>query len=249
MSQNETYYFDTFQTETCQIEALSQNGSYHFGMFQIETYQSETVYQNETFHNEAYQTEIGAKMHFAFLKLKMFFHLVFLKFDLRFSNSKMFFHLRFLKSKVTVLAIVLSFLNTGCGQPEHTNFVAIEPLVVPYVAIFEAESVARGLPPVTNLVVQFGFTLWPQLAYCHMITYEVPLVIVNAKWWQSASEGQREALVMHELGHCVLERGHNNAYNSISAPESIMNAYLLDARQYETHREYYLDELFGRARL
>src|SRR5690606_17670169 len=49
----------------------------------------------------------------------------------------------------------------------------------------------------------------------------------------------REQLMFHELGHCILNRSHTNSTNSIMYP------YHLSANYYINHYVNYIAELFG----
>ena len=66
---------------------------------------------------------------------------------------------------------------------------------------------------------------------------------IRQDWWQNASLLSREALILHELGHCVLGRGHNDELFPDGREKSLMNSYLLRDRVYGPNREYYLKEL------
>jgi hypothetical protein len=79
--------------------------------------------------------------------------------------------------------------------------------------------------------------------------YMTPRVEINRSYWDSptVSNSDRESLVFHELGHCLLGRGHDDAnvpgYNWLDA--SIMNTYHLPRAYYENNWQYYMRELFG----
>ncbi len=71
-------------------------------------------------------------------------------------------------------------------------------------------------------------------------------VTVDINYWNNTSELNREMVVFHELGHCVLLRDHEeySFQNGICA--SIMNSGTTNCSlAYNlSNREYYLDELF-----
>lgn len=75
-----------------------------------------------------------------------------------------------------------------------------------------------------------------------------PIVILDRRYWNGHDEFGRETLAFHELGHCILGRGHDNRTITIDGetiPKSIMNGHVLRRSVYLLHREYYLQELFG----
>ena len=69
-------------------------------------------------------------------------------------------------------------------------------------------------------------------------------VELSTNAWDRGSETFREMLVFHELGHCLLGRGHKNSRHSDGRLESLMNSYLFDQRIYLANRDAYLKELF-----
>lgn len=53
-----------------------------------------------------------------------------------------------------------------------------------------------------------------------------------------------EALIYHELGHCLLMRAHKNEVDSRKAPVSLMNSNGVVGETYQADRDGYLKELF-----
>lgn len=77
---------------------------------------------------------------------------------------------------------------------------------------------------------------------------EIPHITANMIEWKLMSEDKREALMFHELGHCILNRRHDSEYVEIKGkwvPRSLMNPFILSSQIYLENREYYLDELFS----
>ena len=72
-------------------------------------------------------------------------------------------------------------------------------------------------------------------------------VRIKRSWWEQASYDSREFLILHELGHCFLDREHNENFiemNGEIIPESIM--YPLEfgwQYYYGYYKEYYFEEL------
>jgi len=72
---------------------------------------------------------------------------------------------------------------------------------------------------------------------------------VNEKAWKEAGVLGREQIIFHELGHCVLNRGHDDTLTTVgsykSAKKSIMNASVFgDSFVYRDNKDYYYTELF-----
>jgi len=77
-------------------------------------------------------------------------------------------------------------------------------------------------------------------------------IYVDADAWALLSEISRTNLISHELGHCLLNRQHNNNvffldnqfYVDPFAPVSIMNATLIQDVDFLADSTHYWDELF-----
>lgn len=82
------------------------------------------------------------------------------------------------------------------------------------------------------------------LATCYLDS-DSALIRVYTPSWDTLNSVQREILFLHELGHCILYRGHLDTYNAIGHPSSVMNTRILNSLVYEANKEYYLNELFG----
>ena len=70
---------------------------------------------------------------------------------------------------------------------------------------------------------------------------------IDYSFWFTADHWQREVLIAHELGHCVMNIiGHNNKVvktEGYERPASIMHKNVLDSYDYYANRDYYLKEL------
>lgn len=69
---------------------------------------------------------------------------------------------------------------------------------------------------------------------------------LDQKYWDNADDLDRESLMFHELGHCVLNRDHDEEFEPshifILRPRSLM--YPVSFYQYRLHRMDYIKELF-----
>lgn len=161
---------------------------------------------------------------------------------------------KFFKPTKRVFAFLVLHLTllsvSGCAT-YHKAVLSIEPLLGQYVVDFEAEALWHNKPLIVeDLVVKFGPMVdHDSVGYCWQPANGTPVVVIDAAYWQTISAAEQEILMFHELGHCVLHRGHNNALDSNHMPSSIMYWQLFDGSYYETNRESYLHELFGHAKL
>lgn len=143
-------------------------------------------------------------------------------------------------------------LLVGCGRPPTPEEVAEFD---PYFQRFEAYSVqfGRATGGDTDVRIVFG-ELAPGVAgLCQQTTFQSPKVVVNRAVWNARSVASREALIFHELGHCLLGRDHRDEMKTEvrtsdgrerSIPASLMNLRGVPGTIYFENKEYYLRELF-----
>lgn len=117
-----------------------------------------------------------------------------------------------------------------------------------YVEAFEkdAATLNRGLT-VNYIEIKFGELNDGTLALCSL-GVGTPLITVNQSLWGNLDETQRQLVIYHELGHCVLKKGHANQEIRIPGQRiklSIMNQHPLDLTDYLKFRKDYLNELFN----
>ena len=158
---------------------------------------------------------------------------------------------------------LLLFLLTGCRrepEPAHALTYQVPEEVIPFVEQFKAEALQRGQTlPVNDLIVQFGKTSAENICAVSLIRQNQTPVItisIDPNCWKSAYKEAKEALIFHELGHCILKRDHRNDRLPDGSYTSLMN--LDDVGIYATcqypidnspcdkrpRRAYYIDELF-----
>ncbi|AUD07623.1 hypothetical protein [Spirosoma pollinicola] len=151
---------------------------------------------------------------------------------------------------------------TGCHsdpQPEPTQY-SVPAEVEPFVKSFREEALKRNKAVSTaNLIVTFGTAVSEDVCgQCQIESGRTPRITLNndSFCWQQANQYERECLVFHELGHCLLSRAHKTDKFPNGAFVSIMN--LSDVTVYATcrypigndecdkraRRDYYIDELF-----
>lgn len=65
-----------------------------------------------------------------------------------------------------------------------------------------------------------------------------PMYVVISRHIKHMSDLYKEAVIYHELSHCVFGQNHRDG-------ESLMNPNVMPMMKYEKNRDYYLAELFG----
>lgn len=82
------------------------------------------------------------------------------------------------------------------------------------------------------------------MCYGFLGPYFLKSIDLDKEYWDNASFYQKEELLFHELGHCILNRMHDDRMipSGFPHPYSIMYPYTF--YQYQYHRDYYIEELF-----
>ena len=103
-------------------------------------------------------------------------------------------------------------LLNGCGKaPESPSVDSGE--FSSYVSGFEKASQDHGKPvQISSLKIQYGeLGNSSERAVCEIReSNPVPTITVSKEKWDRLSKDEREELMFHELGHCVLHRKHRN---------------------------------------
>ncbi|HAR41838.1 MAG TPA: hypothetical protein DCS07_04290 [Bdellovibrionales bacterium] len=149
----------------------------------------------------------------------------------------------------TALAAVFAFLFLiGCGKElDHEPQLDLGDFA-PLVARFEQGSDQNGaVLKVLDLRIRFGKMDSPyDRGICEIIPGETPTIILKKSAWDLLTEEEQEALLFHEMGHCVLRRNHNSEKTSKGVPVSLMYPYALDRTTYLHHQKQYMSELVSK---
>lgn len=161
--------------------------------------------------------------------------------------------------------LILWLLILGCqrsSQPEPVQY-SVPADVEPYIQSFRDEAKKRNYAVSTNnLIVTFGPEQKEDFCgQCTLETGKTPRIILTSDsfCWQQANQNERECLVFHELGHCLLKRTHktdkfsNGAFVTLMNPDNVAIyatcRYPIggDECDKRPRRDYYIDELFDPA--
>lgn len=116
--------------------------------------------------------------------------------------------------------------------------VPVDQAFSPYVERFEAVTGAFNDTPIS-----FGNVVRPAIGTCTRYNDGYKYVTINRSFWDRATDDQKEYLIFHELGHCVLNISHNDKTNN-GCPVSIMTKYEFgDTDCYRFNKAYYFNEL------
>ncbi len=154
----------------------------------------------------------------------------------------------------TSIVILLCGMTVACTTVHHnlptTKQNNLDPAFDPMIKSFVYEANQRGYAVNTeNLSVTFGNIRKNKcdktVGYCSRIDSMNKLIIkINTDTWDDMDAYEQEALIFHEIGHCVMRRDHCKKKNK-TGPISIMYPYVLDGKHYKEFREELVDELFN----
>jgi hypothetical protein len=166
--------------------------------------------------------------------------------------------------------LFVNFALLSCKKEAETSpaIFTIDKELRPYFNAFLKEAKLRNkIIDTTNLILKFNNNL--TTSKCGTCTQylgkparqkSIEIFKSTDSCWLTATTNGREALVFHELGHCLLGRiEHKNTTFSDGSPQSIMIAsntdlytpcvYVLDDDPTKCNktarRQYYIDELFN----
>ena len=159
-----------------------------------------------------------------------------------------------MKTKVIIFStIIFAFFITSCQkevQETNIRFNNVDPDLWPYYAAFENEAAKRGLSYDLNLLRVSGkideIDQANVAGSCRFGSHIDNAVTIDESFWNRSSTTMKEFVVFHELGHCVLLRGHDESSDNQGRCLSIMRSGLNGCRDsYNVqNRSWFIDELF-----
>jgi hypothetical protein len=134
-------------------------------------------------------------------------------------------------------------LNSACGPLPYTEKKSkIDPEFIKLVELFEKEQNKN-----VDVDISFKSLDEPTVGLCWSETYHNGEkkgieIEIDPDYWFSTTETRKEVLLFHELGHCILDRGHEEEKLYYNIPKSIMFPTVFE-RSYLLYRSYYVEEL------
>ena len=82
---------------------------------------------------------------------------------------------------------------------------------------------------------------------CYTYSDDSKEIVIDENYWKNLDYLDKEYVMLHELGHCVLDRDHVNSKDSNGNCISIMQSGTgaCDKRYTDTNRKELIDELFN----
>lgn len=153
--------------------------------------------------------------------------------------------------------LTLTVISIGCA-PAFEVAPIQEPGILKYAKVVSNEAEDRGVYlDFSEIGMEFSVLMSnTTLGYCREITvsylagYDVRKynkIFINETLWSISTDTEKEQLLAHELGHCVLGRDHDDDIIEREGElihKSVMSTYSFSDNVFKRHREYYFDELF-----
>jgi hypothetical protein len=159
-----------------------------------------------------------------------------------------------MKYQTGVLLVIafLALLGSGCGKPPRE----VDPRLKPYVTYLEKEASARNVQ-LDDADIALELKTDEEIgkgtqASCGSDPakkdWNKKVMYIRQKFWDVANAGDKEALVLHELGHCLVGRdNHRDGWEMQGGtywrPLSLMRSTNVGGKMLDLHREYYINEL------
>lgn len=138
-----------------------------------------------------------------------------------------------LSGLLLVVAIFLTYCKRKPDTPEFEK----------YVTKFEQEFNVDTF----NIPIHFKKLDGAEVGMCYLFQFKYwRSIAISKEFWDDASDTEKELLIYHELGHCVMELEHDNTLYNIglyNIHNSIMNEYIIPEVFYINFREHYIEDL------
>lgn len=146
---------------------------------------------------------------------------------------------------MTRMFFLILFLISSCGSevirnPIERNGVLIEEEFIPHVEEFENQC-----DEIVDVPIKFAKLPGSIIGMCvwFLGPYPFRYMMIDENYWKYADYYDRESLIFHEIGHCVLNEFHENEKNKQGKPISLMNSYSFSSYWYYQNRRKMVDAL------
>ena len=148
-----------------------------------------------------------------------------------------------------LIFFLLGLIIVSCTEDTPTLEDRVSGEILPYFERFATEGSARGMEiDWLNEEISASLVDIEEDAVGQCLTYRngSRQINVDEEYWMKSTDLEKEFLIFHELGHCLLERSHLDSRSSDGNCTSIMSSGEgLCRKNYNVFtRAEYLDELF-----
>lgn len=154
-----------------------------------------------------------------------------------------------------LLSLCIVFVSSCQNDPvvednSEISNASIPPSLIPYFETFKEKALEYDLAidyTETNVTAEIKLINEGSVAgSCTTNGHDVRHITIDQSFWNQASHLVKEMVIFHELGHCILGRGHKESSFSNGICQSIMRSGLGTCRDAYTseNRDYFIEELF-----
>jgi Zn-dependent peptidase ImmA (M78 family) len=135
--------------------------------------------------------------------------------------------------------ILLTFiLMVQCGSLIQREYQYHTGDFEPYVQAFKQDAKKFNLDiSIVDLLIIFGNlnedddNEYFYLGICYTYTDKTPLIRIDEAIWKTLDEVERKLLIYHELGHCILNKDHDDDSNNIMNTLDVDSQYFIENEQ------------------
>lgn len=144
---------------------------------------------------------------------------------------------------------MILLLLVGCAKPE-TTYQGVDSDLEPYIRELQALSLRHtGQSLSVNIPVNFHpIDKAGQCRKQNLNGQEAKEIFIQPNFFRSADDGSILATLLHEIGHCVYDKPHEDKFISLGgqqAPESVMNSHSVPGNVFLSNLGYYFREFYN----
>ncbi len=150
--------------------------------------------------------------------------------------------------KINITLIAICLILGSCSKENETKIIEAELQI--YIDLFVSEASDRAIE-IDMSEINLGAYIENieqngTLGQCISYSDGSKEIVIDERSWERLDDLEKEYVVFHELGHCVLDRSHDNTQDNNGTCQSIMQSGegQCQSRYNLNNRSQLLEELF-----
>jgi len=153
------------------------------------------------------------------------------------------------------VSVLLCFLFCSCSgltkAIQNATLPTTDPELESYFERFVADGESKEHRNLSSSIPKYFTSLGYSaktggiVGECRFYDNDYKEIVVDPNFWKIATDTQKEELLLHEAGHCILLRPHITNTDLSGNPSSIMYPTLVSESAYDFAKSTYLLELFA----
>lgn len=147
--------------------------------------------------------------------------------------------------------MIYCFLIFGFLACQNDDDVKIDSQLTEFIEVFLDEAEIREVPIDLEILDISAHIMNIQernvVGQCYSYSDNSREIIIDENYWKELDYLDKEYIMLHELGHCILDRDHTNSRDASGNCISIMQSGtgICDKHYTDTNRKELIDELFN----